>query len=198
MSNDNDWYNFARHADEWFANYASGANISGGVTMFTLGHSLELYLKAVLVKRTDDAEGVIKKNHKIANLWKDCKTDPKFLPDYSLDEKFLEHDDIFSIDHLDFEDQEDFKKFVEHRSVYIISNHLPDLKYGLTKWKTLSEGQRRIMAWGTYEPYWITLFGSIRKYLEFPDHKEPDFLRIHLDQGRFSEQAKNYLEGLYE
>jgi len=88
MMNDNSkasWHSFMWSADDFFITYALTCEFSvHSVIMFVLGHSIELYLKAVYTFQTNDIQKAIKFSHDIKGLFKACqKEDPKFMPDFT-------------------------------------------------------------------------------------------------------------------
>jgi hypothetical protein len=194
-----DWHSLAYQGDEWLVGYACAPPGAPSVVTFSVGHALELYLKAAHTKLFGDFDKALKFGHRVKDLWDACKKgDCAFLPNHEI------RDAIFSVDFLD---QQVFKTlsgddqlhFIDHQSLYIVAKHLQDLKYLGLPWKTWKN-------WGTTknasifylhpDPYWIALFSDLRGYLGYPPHGKADFIKQHMNGG-ITPAAAGYLSGLY-
>ena len=79
-----DWQDFLSPADQWFVAYAVGP-MAIAVSLFSVGHSVELYLKAAFAKQTGDVEKAMKFGHNLKGLWDALKAlDPAFMPSCEL------------------------------------------------------------------------------------------------------------------
>jgi len=89
----NEWDCFLEPADEWFVNYSAVPSLLKTVVLFSVGHAVELYLKAANAKITGDIDRAVRFSHRIADLMKDCREqDANFMPDHTLLESVLASD----------------------------------------------------------------------------------------------------------
>src|SRR3712207_497878 len=79
-----EWHDFLDPADDWFVTYAM-APLAMAVSLFAVGHTVELYLKATYAKQTGDMNQAMKFGHRLKDLW-DClkARDPAFMPSYEI------------------------------------------------------------------------------------------------------------------
>jgi hypothetical protein len=93
MSN---WDDFCDTADQFFISYSiSFEEPLLPVKLFEIGHTIELYLKAAYIKKTGDIEKAIKFNHRIKQIWYDCKVlDSTFMPNYEIKDSIFNSDFI--------------------------------------------------------------------------------------------------------
>ncbi len=192
-----DWHSLAYHGDEWLVGYACTPPGVPSVLIFSVGHALELYLKAAHAKLFGDFDEALGFGHRVKDLWDACKKgDCAFLPNHEI------RDAIFSLDFLDQQvfktlSRDDQLHFIKYQSLYIIAKHLQDLKYLGLPWKTRKKRGTTGMAWVQPDPYWITLFRDLRGYLGYPPHGKADFIKQQMDLGMIPPTAASYLSGLY-
>jgi len=192
-----DWHSFAYAGDEWLVGYACLPAVTPFVAIFTVGHALELYLKAAHTKLFGDVEKVIKKGHNIKSLWDECKKrDGAFLPNHEIRGSILK---------VDFLDQHVFKTltkddqehYIRYQNLYLIAKHLSDIKYFSLPWNSRKKGGEKAVCWTSHDSYWITLFKDIRVYLGYPPKGKADFVEQQLRTGMLPSYAVHYLRGLY-
>ena len=191
-----DWHSFAYQGDECLINFACATPYTPSVNIFIIGHALELYLKAVYAKKFVDINVAIKFGHKIKDLWDKCKQkDPLFLPNYEIRSNIYSKD-FFDSNSLSTLAKDDQMHFLKNRNLYIIAKHLKDLKYFGLPWKP---ARSKGVAIGSIQcdPYWISLFSEIRKYLKYPQPGKADLIEQLLSTEKIpSANAQSFLRGI--
>ena len=190
------WNSFLWAADEWIIAYSLPPSSLHSVKLFSIGHALELYLKAANARMTGDIDRAIKFGHKINRIWDDCKNrDSDFLPDYELRDSILA-EDLFTGHVLECLSDDDREHFSKHRELYSVAKMLPDLKYLYAPLKTVDGFH--FLACIVPNPYWIELFKSLRDYLGHPQQGVFDTIMYHIKQGFLPNTSSSYLKGLYD
>ena len=188
------WDSFLSAADEWFITYSLPPALPC-VKLFTIGHVVELYLKAANTKCTNDIDRAICFGHNIKAIWDDCKKqDSDFLPDYEIKESIFEKD-LLSIDTVKTLNKADLTHFLNNQELYIVAKFLPDLKY-------LGAPLNRVKsAYGIGfihpNPYWIEFLREIRIIIGHPQESRQDTIANHLQAGDLPGQSVQYLKSLY-
>lgn len=166
---------FMPSADEFLVLYAlSCEGPLARVSLFCIGHAVELYLKAVYTYQTGDKRKAIDYRHNIKSLLKACKNN---------DSDFMKNFDFGPPSHPK----------VMHEFQFV-ADHLADLKYiGATK------GSIKSYAYIGHNDYWLEFVREIRKYLNYPG-KQTDFIREFLDMYNCAHKpsALQFLERLYQ
>jgi hypothetical protein len=189
------WHSLVYHGDEWFAAYACIPSNAVSPIWFSVGHAVELYLKAAHTKLFGDINAAIKHGHRIKDLWDACRQEnPNFMKGYA----FRDH--VFSVDFLDGSvfkhlSSEDQLHFIENQSLYVVFKHLQDLKYLGLPWKSRSGP----MALGFVhpDPYWTQFVRTLRTHLEYPPRDHADRILQMLELGCLPPDAAHYLQALY-
>lgn len=189
-----DWHSLSYQGDQWFVSYTCVPPSCIGVTLFSVGHAIELYLKASHTKIFGDFDKAIAYGHKVKDLWDSCKAgDRNFLPNHDI------RDNVFRCDFFDRSvfnalSKDDQLHFIKFQCLYIIAKHLQDIKYLGLPWKTRKKGQ---MSFGSIhpDPYWITLFKDMRNYLGYPLKNKADFIEQVLSD--LPANSAKYLRDLY-
>lgn len=185
------WDCFLWSADEWIVNYSLPPQMTS-TKLFSIGHALELYLKAAYSKMTGNVDEAIKFGHNIEKLWDACKNkDPKFLPNYELRTSVISQDILTGpIDKVLSKD--DFFHFLKHQELYIVAKHLADLKYFGAPLKTV----KGAYAFGYVftNPLWEDLFVELRQYLGHPEKDKLDVLRHHLEDSNLPVSSTEFLK----
>lgn len=199
IQNMDDWYRFLFPADEWFVAYALipvGVRLTS-VTMFCIGHTVELYLKAVYAKdigSVDDAIGYV---HKIKGLWDACKShDRNFMPGYEIRDSVFE---VYTLERdVRFEERlskSDFESYSKHAELYLVAKYLPELKYFWAPFKKL-KGYYSMVHFHP-NPYWVEFIRDLRRYLRYSSLGISDSVKLAIDEGNLPSNAQQYLRGLY-
>lgn len=148
------------------------------VTLFLVGHAVELYLKAVLTKQTRNIDETIKFGHSVGDLLMECqKNEASFMPEINCKK---------------LKTEEEYRS--RHHELYTIIENLADLKYIDT---TKKKGGFPF-AFVFPNSYWIDFFRKIRIYLGWPIKGRRDYLRYHMDSFGLPDHAKNFLEDIYK
>jgi hypothetical protein len=191
------WQEYAQAGDDWFIGYAHAPARLPHVSLFLVGHAVELYLKATYVKLYRDEERAMKLSHNLKCIWDGCKTaDKAFMAGREIRHSVFSvnflHPKAFST--LSVADQ---VHYIENQGFYIIMKHLPDLKYFSLPWKKQLPGTKGIWA-GPRDMYWIRFFKDLRAYLNFPNKGFADVVKITLRQDKdLSPAIVDYLGALY-
>jgi len=188
------WHSFIWAADEWFISYSLPPNLVH-VKLFTIGHTVELYLKSANANITGNIDRAIKFGHKIEDIWDDCKNhDRKFMPNFEI------RNSVFNIDLFTGQlekklSRDDLRNYSDNQEFYIIAKLLPDLKYIGTRLQSLKGPHSLTSVYPN--PYWINFFRELRTYLDHPHKDRRDIIKHHIDKGDLPVQSIDYLKGLY-
>lgn len=159
-------------ADAFFVSYAT-TPLMLDVTLFLIGHAVELYLKAAYIKQTCDIDKAIQFGHDIEKLYEACKkNDPEFMKTFDAKKgKPSEYG------------------LMGHREFFAIADKLSDLKYlGATRKKIINIGAE------FQNDDWIEFVREIRAYLQYPPKGVDDTLRIYMERIEKNGAAKRYIE----
>ncbi len=188
-----DWHVFLQPADQWLINYSllpTDLSLTA-VQLFSVGHALELYLKAVNSKLTGDIYAAVEWGHKVDRIWDDCKKrDPKFLPTYELRMAVLSRDILDPNDYSNWAN-EDLLHFVKYQELYTVAKHLADLKYFGAPLKSIKGAFA--CAWVFPNPMWADLFREIRIYLGLPENGQLDFISYYLENASLPSTSIDFL-----
>jgi hypothetical protein len=133
------------------------------VQIFAVGHALELYLKAIHCKLVGNIKSTMGFGHDVLRLWGAIKvSDPTFAPSFEIRQAVLEvkalkggHEKVLTI--------EDSKHYVVHQQLYIVMQHLADLKYLGAPLKSVTGLIG--FAFGSPDPMWAQLFAEARSFI---------------------------------
>ena len=189
------WHSFLWTADEWLVNYFCVPSGLGSVTLFSIGHALELYLKAAYSKKIGNVDAAVRKGHNLKSIWDSCKThDSDFMPEYEIRDSVFAAN-LFSTPgpKLSLDDQ---RHFLLHQEFYLVMKLLPDLKYLGASMKLL-QGPYGI---GYLHPneYWVRFFKRLRRYINHPSEDRLDIIRHLIEDGDLPAVGRTYLEKLYQ
>jgi hypothetical protein len=196
------WGRFARDADEFFISYIMVVCDSSFLfsTHFLIGHSVELYLKAVYIKQTGDVAGA--SGHNVRELFEACqKGKPPFMPSFSFKGTFGE---LHSLSQKKFngiiltkEEDEKAVHFLEHQEFYLIADNLMNLKYFSSLWKGKGkENKGKNIASMRPDIFWINFVKEVKAYLGY----DASIIRYCLDGFgcKLSQNAKAWLSEIYK
>jgi hypothetical protein len=191
-----DWHSLAYHGDEWLVGYACLPHFATSVVIFSVGHALELYLKAAYTKLSVNLNEAIKFGHDVKRLWDACKErDPTFLQGHELRDSICSADPLVS-QRWEKLSRDDLEHWANHQVLYVVAKHLQDLKYWGLPWTTLeNNGAMKSICYLHPDPYWIALFRDLRGFLGYPEHGKGDFIKQHMKD--IPPAAASYLSGLY-
>jgi hypothetical protein len=161
----NDYGEFICLADEYLIAYVCLPYDLLRVKQFLITHALELYLKAVYFKNTNNYKEAIQFKHNIYRLFKSCKEkDRAFLSELKIDEKILQK---FQSKNAY---QKVFKEYgnIENHPFYLSCYYAGDMKYYGLKNKSINFDQDIMESESTIH-YWADIFNKIRNYVNFPE-----------------------------
>lgn len=197
-----EWHSFLTVADEWLINYSLPTDgFLPSVKLFSIGHALELYLKATISKTTGNVNRAIGYGHDLKKMWDDRKKENEnFMPDYEIKESILECENLFTSGGNLYKElsKDDFEHFLKNQELYVVTKLLSDLKYLGTYMKS-KDLREKGYALGAIvpNPYWIKLFRELRNYLNYPQSNRLDIIKYLIDEGGLPKQSRDYLKGLY-
>lgn len=173
MDGKDQWAGYARDADEFFISYMMVACNSSFLfsSHFLIGHSVELYLKAIYIKQTGDVDGA--GGHNVRELFEACqKGNPPFMPGFSFKGTFeelhsLSQKYITGIS-LNEEESEKAIHFIEHQEFYLIADNLMNLKYFNSPWRGSGKGNKgKNIASIKPDFFFIKFVREAKAYLDF-------------------------------
>jgi len=158
--------------------------ISGN--LFSIGQSVELYLKAVFIYQTGNSKKAFEYGHKIRDLYKACqKEDSNFIP-------------TFKIQSYNLEENTNTEHYYKHQEFYFIAENLPKLKYGGIP-KNSENSRFPFMSLRSFNLYWIEFVKDIRSYLNYPGGNYTDFIKTFLEiNENLSETVRTFLGQIYK
>jgi hypothetical protein len=164
------------------------------VKLFSIGHALELYLKASYTKMTGNIKAAIDFRHNVGSLWKACKSlDASFIPGFELRDSVLAGN-LLSQNETSKLPKEDYFHFLEHQELYVIAKHLADLKYLGAPLMSVTGAYTLVYMFPN--PDWIAIFAAIRRFLQYPDANTHDTIRHVVESEEIPAAAAQYLSGL--
>ena len=185
------WESFLGPADEWLLAYAALPIVLTSVHLFAIGHSVELYLKAAVAKRSGKYMTAIKRRHDIGLLLQDCAT---VLPEYQLQPNVLAQSPL-SAEAYDALPESDREHYDQHAPLYIVAARLADWKYWGAPRK---EPGPMAFAFVYPDDYWIGFFRTIRGFLEWPRPNKLDRIARALEGSELGPAGRAFLAQLYE
>ncbi len=213
MTNRALWGGFAWDAEDFFISYLEMCKNSFLHNhQFLIGHSIELFLKAIFIEQTGDVDGAMGYRHNIKSLFRKCQTsDRPFMPDFEFKGTFEELSKLSERVNKNLIDnkvmvkgftpieEEKFLHFMNHIEFYLISENLVDLKYYHTPWlskspiyKFMATTCPRLLP----NPYWIEFVKKVENYLGYTSKDiEKRFERY---DGELSINTKSWLSELYK
>jgi len=222
LAGNDKWRDYVRNADEFFIAYAMTcpcALLSNH--LFLIGHAVELYLKAVYIKQTNDEINAIKKGHKLKGLYKSCQEN---VPPFLLKFKFKENHEIFNFrgnykellelemgaiksgkSLTDFE-REKVLHFISYKEFYLISENLNNLKYIYCQWKHSRDPfwREHLQAIASIKPnpFWIEFVKQVRSFLGYGG-EDNDMIKLCLEGfacpvGELPNMSRSYLSEIFD
>jgi hypothetical protein len=188
------WKYFARLGDEFIISYSKLTGQTPAATVFNIGHAVELYLKAIILKLKPDSN-VLKFGHDVGRLLKKINSlESELLVNFQLDErfyaKFIDKKIGQEIDHNDTK----YSHFLVHQELYWVAKYLVHIKYLGTPKTKLPESY--VFYCTPCSQYWIAILKEIRKFLNWPK-EGGDFDAIQ-DSVNYNtnENSRNFLRQL--
>jgi HEPN domain-containing protein len=182
------YQSFVWLADEFLISYACAPN-AGKAALFNIGHAVELYLKAVLVK-ANSKKDVSDYGHNIEELLTVVQSShAPLLSRYVLKKgafKWL-HNTIAPEGH-----DADYEHYRNHQELYWLSRYLVDTKYLFASHRQIKGSFALIYC--SLNEYWQPFFREIRQHLGIPNSESgPDVLAIAARDSETPPYARKYL-----
>ncbi len=190
------WKNFVMLWDEFLIAYSRLDSSTLSVTLFTIWHAVELYLKAVLLKINPKYPIHSGGWHNIFKFIEDIKKfEPTLLSKYDLQNNICEKYMNWWLMPLSEKGQLNYQNYITNQELYWISKYLVDIKYLWASHKKLPDTFSIFIR--SCNPYWIEFFLELRSFLNWPDWW-PDQVKdmadlwifIHNDQQVFLESFR--------
>lgn len=159
INNDYQSMDFLLLADQWLIHYASITSKTPIPTLFAVGHALELYAKAAILKN-DQGINVYKEGHDIWSLIVKLKTDYNILETYDIRERVLSQFLNGNIAYYE-SDSSDAENYRMNMEFYWVASLLKDIKYLGTYCRSISNGYFLVVK--ERNPYWIPILRELRQ-----------------------------------
>jgi HEPN domain-containing protein len=175
MANDDQqrWLNFCMLGDQFIGSYLRLDSRTMPATLFNVGHALELYLKAVLLKGGTTKRELFMKSHDIGAMLEEVNQTRGLLKDFQLNPvvytKYVggrlipirEVTDAYGNPNEPL-----YIDYVQKQELYWVGKYLQDLKYLGTFHKDLPNTYSILCMPGN--PFWAEIFKELRKFLGWP------------------------------
>ena len=160
------WQTFAQLADDFLIAYAEQSGAATPALLFTVGHSVELYLKSTLLHAHPSTD-VTTHGHGVGSMLKKVQVwNPSLLDTYkllpSVPGKFMGSPLLPLAATADPE----YEHYIRHQELYWVAEYLADIKYLGSAHKKLP-GTFAVMTCAR-NPYWVPFFKELRAYLGWP------------------------------
>jgi HEPN domain-containing protein len=188
------WKYFARIGDEFIIAYSKLTGQTPAATVFNIGHAIELYLKAVILK-LDPETNVFNYGHDVGELLTAINSmEPGLLVRFQLNPEFYaKFIDKKIGDNIDYDDP-DYPEFLTHQELYWVAKYLMHIKYLGTPKTKLPESY--VFYSTPCSHYWIAFLKEVRQFLNWPkEGGDYDSIRDSV-QYNTSEQSRIYLKQL--
>lgn len=215
------WGGFLWDAEEFFISYMATCDIPYlNNRLFLIGHSVELFLKAIRINQTSDVNRVMSESHDVKSLFGKCQAGiPPFMPSFSfkgtfeelygisqkvnkcLTDNLINIENITSTDCLTEDEKEKYVHFIRNQEFYFISENLMNLKYFHSPWRP-QKGSRFFQLKGINiaticpNPFWIEFVKNAYSYLGYNPYQIRERLDAYNDG--LSINSKSWLSGLYK
>ena len=182
------------NADQFFVSY-SVQPLFISVKLFEIGHVVELYVKAALIKFTGNDQLPIKYGHNIKRIWAEWIKDKFFMPNYEIRDTIFKID--FGRDDGRLLSPNDRDHYLKNRELYYITKYLPDIKYlgNFNSKYNLDDGWTFTISFQNL--YWIDFIKELRRYLNWPNPQGHDWIKSSIIERKIPDDAIAYLQKLY-
>jgi hypothetical protein len=193
-----EWDSFLWSADEFIVSYTRPPHNLSYVKLFTIGHAVELHLKAAYTKITGDLIGALRFKHDIKAIWDACKGKNRaFMEEYDIRSSVLESRFLQSpVDIYKTLSNDDFDHLIENQELYTVAKVLPDLKVfsiGMVRKAPYS------LSFVQPNDYWIPFLRTLRDFLGIQHQTLANILKEHTKRGRpLPSTSLSYLSRLYD
>jgi hypothetical protein len=208
MSNNEKWTQFLFMADNFFIILVISCHYRFLYLPFLFGQAMELYLKAVYAKQTNDPNRAINFSHNVRKLFQKCQeNDPAFMPNFKFEGTVKEMKELEQ-KYLSGElkdDKEGLRRinhFFSNQIFYVASEHLQDLKYFGSKWKTSHHKHEiSVMCGSITSNNELNMVRDIKRYLhpEISNGTHRDDIKLFLEENKDHPlDCRKHLSYLYE
>ncbi len=188
------WKYFARLGDEFIISYSRLTAQTPAATVFNIGHAVELYLKAIILKLKPESN-VLNFGHDVGKLLREINIlEPGLLVNFQLNSQFyIKFIDKKIGEKIDYDDP-DYSEFLIHQELYWVAKYLMLIKYLGTPKTKLPESY--VFYSTPCSQYWIAFLKEIRNFLNWP--KEGGDFDAIKDSVIYNtnENSKNFLRQL--
>lgn len=191
------WQEFCEVGDQWLVSYLFSTSLAPAPTLFAVGHCLEAYCKAVILK-DDPTVNIYQKRygHNIEDMIIEIKGKTgllkavEFLP--SVESKFMTGGPIPFSDTLMSDSA--YVHYVANQELYWVSKFQKDLKYiGTSGERMPSQFSFVVME---RNPYWIPILNEMRSFLRRGEPNETLHISSIAMRGALPAETKSYLEAI--
>jgi hypothetical protein len=189
------WQNFTMLGDQFIVAYSRLDAQTVPVTLFTVGHAVELYLKATILKIDPDFD-ILSLGHRIDKMiLKVNELEPTLLNSYKLKEdvyvKFMNGVPVTIEQSAD----PSYEHYVINQELYWVSKYLLDLKYLGTIHKSMPQTFSIFIR--ACNPYWLNFFIELRKFLGWPTENQYfDFIKKSFENQLIHKEQEEFLKAL--
>lgn len=191
------WQEFCEVGDQWLISYLFSTSLAPAPTLFTIGHCLEAYCKAVILKDAPTTNIYQKQyGHNIEGMIKEIREKTSLLigvevlPNVEI--KFMTGGPIPLADSL-LSDHE-YLHYMANQELYWVSKFQKDLKYiGTSGEKMPSQFSFMVME---RNPYWIPILKEMRSFLRHGETTETLTISSLGLRRVIPAEAKSYLEAI--
>ena len=167
------WINFCMLGDQFIGSYLRLDSRTTPATLFNIGHALELYLKAVLLKGGTTKRDLFRRSHDIAAMLEEVRKAHGLLKEFQLNPlvydryvggRLIPMNEV--IDENGTINEPLYIDYVQKQELYWIGKYLQDLKYLGTFHKNLPDTFSILCM--PCNPFWGVMFKELRKFLDWP------------------------------
>jgi hypothetical protein len=191
------WQEFCEVGDQWLVSYLFSTSLAPAPALFTIGHCLEAYCKAVILKDAPNTNIYQKRyGHNIEDMLLEIKgkigilKGVEFLPNVRT--RFMTGGPIPFTDSL-MSDPE-YLHYLENQELYWVSKFQKDLKYiGTSGEKMPSQFSFMVME---RNPYWIPILKEMRSFLRQGEPNETISISRIGHSKALPTEKESYLEAI--
>lgn len=183
---------FLELGDQWLITYSHIISNTPITTLFIIGHCLESYCKAVILKNNPEAN-ILKYGHDIESMIIEIKSTTGVLKDVlfypNVEKRFMTSCPIPFTDTL--MSDEEYLHFVPNQELYWVAKFQKDIKYlGTTGNKMPTQYGVMVMS---RNPHWIPILKELRNYIK-DNHEESFEISRFLSGTNSPEFAYEYIK----
>lgn len=183
---------FVDVGNQFLISYACAPHAGMAAGLFNVGHAVELYLKATILKVRPNTDAS-SYGHRIERLLKDVQAAaPLLLSNYTVRPEAADKWLLNPVGPRASGVDPDYDHYIQNNELYWVSRHLQDTKYLFASHKAI-RGSFAIIYAGLNE-YWQPFFREIRQHLGLPSPEwKPDRLEQAVSNRAIPGYARDYL-----